>query len=86
MGASVQLRSVFRAVRSRRRQSTECGGLQRIKEYEDQFSNPYRAAERGSVDDVIDPKETRRKLAQAFELLATKRDSCPEKKHGNIPL
>ncbi len=59
---------------------------QRIKEYEDQFSNPYRAAERGSVDDVIDPKDTRRKLAQAFEMLATKRDTCPEKKHGNIPL
>lgn len=58
----------------------------RIKEYEDQFSNPYRAAERGSVDDIIDPKDTRRKLAQAFAVLETKRESFPEKRHGNIPL
>ena len=59
---------------------------QRIKEYEDQFSNPYRAAERGSVDDIIDPKDTRRKLAQAFDALETKREVCPDKRHGNIPL
>ncbi|MBN1151646.1 MAG: acyl-CoA carboxylase subunit beta [Dehalococcoidia bacterium] len=59
---------------------------QRIKEYEDQFSNPYRAAERGSVDDIIDPKDTRRKLAQAFHILETKREVYPEKRHGNIPL
>jgi len=59
---------------------------QRIKEYEDQFSNPYRAAERGSVDDIIDPKDTRRKLAQAFDALETKRETSPEKRHGNIPL
>ena len=59
---------------------------QRIKEYEDQFSNPYRAAERGSVDDIIDPKDTRRKLAQAFEALETKRETSPDKRHGNIPL
>ncbi len=58
----------------------------RIKEYEEQFLNPYRAAERGSVDDVIDPKDTRRKLAQAYAMLETKRESCPEKRHGNIPL
>jgi acetyl-CoA carboxylase carboxyltransferase component len=59
---------------------------QRIKEYEDQFSNPYRAAERGSVDDIIDPKDTRRKLAQAFDALETKRETSPDKRHGNIPL
>ena len=59
---------------------------QRIKEYEDQFSNPYRAAERGSVDDIIDPKDTRQKLAQAFSSLETKREVYPEKRHGNIPL
>ena len=58
----------------------------RIKEYQDQFSNPYRAAERGSVDDILDPKDTRRQLVQAFHLLETKREACPEKKHGNIPL
>ena len=59
---------------------------QRIKEYQAQFSNPYRAAERGSVDDIIDPKDTRLKLAQAFDLLETKNEHCPQKKHGNIPL
>ena len=58
----------------------------RIEEYKQFFSNPYRAAERGSVDDVIDPKDTRHKLAQAFDLLDGKRESLPEKKHGNIPL
>lgn len=58
----------------------------RIQEYKDQFSNPYRAAERGSVDDIIDPKDTRKKLAQAFAALATKHEVYPEKKHGNIPL
>ena len=58
----------------------------RIKEYEDQFLNPYRAAERGSVDDIIDPKDTRLRLAQAFQILETKREACPDKKHGNIPL
>jgi len=59
---------------------------QRIQEYKEQFSNPYRAAERGSVDDVIDPKDTRFKLARAFDLLETKREPYPDKKHGNIPL
>jgi acetyl-CoA carboxylase carboxyltransferase component len=59
---------------------------QRIQEYEEQFSNPYRAAERGSVDDVIDPKDTRSKLARAFDVLETKREPYPDKKHGNIPL
>ena len=59
---------------------------QRIEEYKAQFSNPYRAAERGSVDDIIDPKDTRPKLARAFDILETKREHCPEKKHGNMPL
>ncbi len=58
----------------------------RIQEYKDQFSNPYRAAERGSVDDIIDPKDTRWRLSQAFDALETKREVYPEKKHGNIPL
>jgi len=59
---------------------------QRIREYEEQFSNPYRAAERGSVDDIIDPKDTKWKLAQAFEALETKQEPYPAKRHGNIPL
>jgi len=59
---------------------------ERIAEYKAQFSNPYRAAERGSVDDIIDPKDTRSKLIRAFEVLETKQESYPAKRHGNIPL
>jgi propionyl-CoA carboxylase beta chain len=57
-----------------------------ISEYEDRFSNPYIAAERGLVDEVIEPRETRPRLIQAMEMLRTKRTQLPPKKHGNIPL
>jgi propionyl-CoA carboxylase beta chain len=56
------------------------------KEYADLFANPYRAAKRGFVDDVILPEETREKLILAFESLENKSESLPKKKHGNIPL
>ncbi len=59
---------------------------EKIAEYEEKFNNPYRAAERGYVDDVIEPQFTRRHLIAAFDMLASKRDSLPAKKHGNIPL
>ncbi|MGA9173651.1 MAG: carboxyl transferase domain-containing protein [Thermoactinomyces sp.] len=58
----------------------------RIEEYKEKFSNPYVAAAHGMVDDVIDPRETRRKLKTALEMLRNKRDTRPPKKHGNIPL
>lgn len=57
-----------------------------IDEYRERFSNPYAAASRGYVDMIIDPRETRPKLINAFEMLFTKRESLPAKKHGNIPL
>jgi len=57
-----------------------------IADYEDRFANPYLAAERGLVDDVIEPRETRPRLIRALEMLRTKRDTLPPKKHGNIPL
>ena len=56
------------------------------KEYADIFANPYRAAERGFVDEVIYPEQTRLKLIKAFAMLENKVDSIPQKKHGNIPL
>ena len=56
------------------------------KEYADIFANPYRAAERGFVDEVIHPEQTRLKLIKAFAMLENKVDSLPQKKHGNIPL
>jgi len=55
-------------------------------EYAELFANPYRAAERGIVDDVILPEETREKLIHAFKMLEKKSESLPKKKHGNIPL
>ena len=57
-----------------------------VEEYEEQFANPYIAASRGYVDDVIRPMETRPRLIRALEILADKRDTNPRKKHGNIPL
>ncbi len=57
-----------------------------VDEYNEKFMNPYVAAERGYVDEVIRPEETRRKVLSAFEMLAEKKKSLPAKKHGNIPL
>lgn len=58
----------------------------KIAEFEDKFANPYVAAERGYIDEVIEPKFTRPKLIRALSLLQNKRDTNPPKKHGNIPL
>ncbi|HEX5826138.1 MAG TPA: acyl-CoA carboxylase subunit beta [Candidatus Limnocylindrales bacterium] len=57
-----------------------------VAEYEEEFSNPYVAAGRGYIDEVILPRETRPRLIRALEVLADKRDTNPRKKHGNIPL
>jgi acetyl-CoA carboxylase carboxyltransferase component len=57
-----------------------------VEEYRDQFANPYVAAARGYIDDVIEPRETRPRLIEALKMLQNKRDSNPPKKHGNIPL
>lgn len=55
-------------------------------EYNQMFANPYRAAERGFIDEVIKPSDTREKLIRAFKMLENKVDTQPKKKHGNIPL
>jgi propionyl-CoA carboxylase beta chain len=57
-----------------------------IDEYRDKFANPYVAASRGYVDDIIEPKQTRKELIKYLKVLQTKRDKLPPKKHGNIPL
>jgi propionyl-CoA carboxylase beta chain len=57
-----------------------------VADYEEQFANPYVAAARGYVDDVIRPSDTRPRLIAALRMLADKRDMNPPKKHGNIPL
>jgi propionyl-CoA carboxylase beta chain len=55
-------------------------------EYQTMFANPYRAAERGFIDEVIKPEQTREKLIRAFKMLENKAEKLPKKKHGNIPL
>ena len=57
-----------------------------VEDYLERFANPYVAAERGFVDDVIDPAETRKRLIDGLEMLASKRSETPRRKHGNIPL
>jgi propionyl-CoA carboxylase beta chain len=54
--------------------------------YRENFANPFKAAELGYIDAVIRPEETRPRVVSALEMLATKRDANPPKKHGNIPL
>lgn len=58
----------------------------KVEEFRDKFANPYIAAERGYIDEIIEPKDTRPKLIRALEMTANKRDTNPPKKHGNIPL
>ncbi len=59
---------------------------EKIQEFKDKFANPYVAAERGYIDEVIEPKYTRKKIITALHMLENKRDSNPPRKHGNIPL
>ncbi len=60
--------------------------MAKVEEYRDRFANPFVAAERGYVDDVIEPRQTRLKVIRALKMLANKTDTMPRKKHGNIPL
>ena len=67
-------------------ENSEAAEAAQIEEYREKFANPYIAAARGYVDDVIDPRETRERLISALDMLQNKRDQNPPKKHGNIPL
>jgi acetyl-CoA carboxylase carboxyltransferase component len=64
----------------------EAEGARLVEEYRERFANPYVAAARGYIDDVIEPRETRPRLVEALQMLQNKRDTNPPKKHGNIPL
>ncbi len=64
----------------------EAEAEKKLAEYIDKFANPYKAAERGYLDDIILPRDTKIRLVKVFELLKTKVDKNPKKKHGNIPL
>jgi propionyl-CoA carboxylase beta chain len=59
---------------------------EKTREYREKFANPYIAAERGYIDEVIEPRDTRRRLIQSLDVLHTKRDTNPPRKHGNMPL
>jgi acetyl-CoA carboxylase carboxyltransferase component len=85
MGAEGAANIVFR---NEIRAAEDPAGKRRemIAQYEEMFSNPYRAAEMGYVDDIIEPATTRRRLIGAFGILESKSTSLPAKKHGNMPL
>ena len=64
----------------------ETGRVEAVKEYKDRFATPFRAAELGYIDEIIFPRDTRRKLIQAIEMTRNKHVVNPPRKHGNIPL
>ena len=64
----------------------EARRLELVDEDMEKFANPYVAAERGYVDDVIDPADTRAKLVAGLQMLVTKQAEAPQRKHGNVPL
>ena len=85
MGPSGAVNVIHReAIRNAEDQDAERARL--VQEYRDLTANPYVAASRGFIDDVIDPAETRMRVIRSFEMLRDKRDILPPKKHGNIPL
>lgn len=83
MGAEGAVSIIYR--RELQRNGSETRN-QKIEEYRERFASPFIAAERGFIDDVIEPHETRPKVIKALRLLETKVDTMPKKKHGNIPL
>jgi propionyl-CoA carboxylase beta chain len=86
MGSEGAVNIIHRADLKADSGSAEKVRAEKVAEYKDKFANPYVAAERGYVDEVIEPALTRRKLIGALRLLGNKRDSNPPRKHGNIPL
>jgi len=67
-------------------ENPEALGRKKVEEFREKFANPYVAAERGFVDEVIEPHQTRPRIVDALRILRTKKETSPPKKHGNIPL
>jgi propionyl-CoA carboxylase beta chain len=85
MGAKGAAEIIFRAeIKNASDPAAELAELEAA--YNEEFAHPYKAAERGYIDEVILPEETREKLIRGFAMLENKVDSLPRKKHGNIPL
>jgi propionyl-CoA carboxylase beta chain len=85
MGVDGAVNIIFRG-EIERAPDPEAARRKLVEEYEERFANPYTAAARGYIDDVIEPRHTRARVAAAFDMLKNKRDTNPPKKHGNIPL
>jgi len=85
MGAKGAVEIVFRKS-SKKTEDPEKFLQEKEEEYRKAFQNPYRAAEKGYIEDIIEPANTRFRIIRALEMLASKRDTNPPKKHGNIPL
>ena len=85
MGADGAINIIYREEISKSENPDQTRG-ELVSDYQNKFTNPYVAASRGFVDDVIDPADTRPRIIKALEMLQNKRDSLPAKKHGNIPL
>ncbi len=85
MGAEGAVNVVFRN-EVKKASNPEAERTRLTKEYEEKFNNPYRAAELGYIDEVIEPAMTRKRIVDALEMLKNKKDVNPQKKHGNIPL
>ncbi len=86
MGAGGAVEIVYRRELAEAADPVASGAPSSIEEYTERFTNPYVAAERGYVDDVIDPADTRQVLARRSRCSRTKREELPRRKHGNIPL
>ena len=84
MGAKGAVEIIFKGAKDL--PDRQAGLNKKEKEYVEHFANPYKAAERGYIDEVILPEQTRDKLISAFAMLENKADKLPKKKHGNIPL
>ena len=85
MGPEGAVNIVYREELAESKEPEELRG-ELTEQFRDRFANPYVAASRGFLDDVIDPRETRPRLIKALDMLQGKRDNLPPKKHGNIPL
>jgi propionyl-CoA carboxylase beta chain len=86
MGASGAVNIVYRRELSEAGADLEAVRQKKIDEFNERFASPFIAAERGYIDDVIEPRETRTRVIRALRMLETKVDTTPKKKHGNIPL
>ena len=86
MGPQGAVEILYRSQLEQKGADVEQFKKEKVEEFRDQFAHPYLAAERGYIDEVIEPQETRIKLIRALEMASNKRDTNPPKKHGNIPL